>query len=96
VSVQLRGVTPGARLRVTAHRIDHEYSNSHTAWVRQGSPQDPTPAQVAAIKARQGLETSGDPLEILVGEDGVGHVTVQLGLPSALLLVMEEVSGGTG
>jgi len=92
VSVELRGVTAGARLQMTAHRIDHEYSNSHTEWVRQGAPQDPTPAQIKAIKARQGLETFGDPLDILVGDDGVGHVTVQLGLPSAVLLVIAEAS----
>jgi xylan 1,4-beta-xylosidase len=92
VSLELQGMTAGARLQMTAHRIDHEHSNSHTEWVRQGSPQDPTPAQITAIKARQGLETSGDPLDIVVGDDGVGHVTVQLGLPSAVLLVIEEAS----
>jgi len=38
------------------YRIDGEHSNAYAEWVRQGKPQDPSPAQVARIKSRQALE----------------------------------------
>ena len=75
------------------HRIDAEHSNAHTRWVEQGSPQDPTPEQLAAVTARQGLEevepartvdVSGGRLELS------GDGALQLPLPSVSLLVLER------
>ena len=37
-------------------RIDGEHSNAHAEWLRQGGPEDPSPAQLARLRARQGLE----------------------------------------
>jgi xylan 1,4-beta-xylosidase len=46
----------GRPVRIREYRIDSEHSNSHTAWVRLGRPQCPTPEQVAAIRASESLE----------------------------------------
>ncbi len=43
-------------VRVRHFRIDARHSNSHTAWRALGSPQDPSPAELAVIAERQGLE----------------------------------------
>ena len=41
---------------VRHYRIDGEHSNAYRAWLRMGSPDNPSPAQVAYLKGRQGLE----------------------------------------
>ena len=42
--------------RVRHWRIDGEHSNAYAEWLRQGGPEDPSPAQLAQLRARQGLE----------------------------------------
>jgi xylan 1,4-beta-xylosidase len=46
----------GRPVVVRHHRIDADRSNSHAAWVRAGRPQNPSDDQLAAIRARAGLE----------------------------------------
>src|SRR5690606_8584344 len=43
------------------YRIDAAHSNAHTMWEELGSPQDPDTETLARIRARQGLETVGEP-----------------------------------
>lgn len=53
VTVALRHLPQAGRpLRLRHYRIDHTRSNSHSAWVAAGRPQDPGPAQRATIRAR--------------------------------------------
>lgn len=64
---------------VRCYQIDNEYSNAHTEWVRQGSPQNPTDTQIQQIKNRQGLELWGAPHTAQVAADK--SLTVDLELP---------------
>ena len=77
--------------RLTHHRIDSGHSNSHTVWQALGSPQVPSPEQLAQIHAREGLEELEPPRRVEVGADGVLALTVELPLPAVSLLVMERV-----
>ena len=36
--------------KLTHYRIDDDHSNAHTAWLKMGSPQNPTPEQYAALQ----------------------------------------------
>ncbi|WP_432546122.1 GH39 family glycosyl hydrolase [Kineococcus sp. SYSU DK004] len=87
VSVRVDGLA-AADLSLRHFRIDAEHSNSHTAWVAQGSPQDPTPEQLAAVKARQGLEEL-EPARDVTAEDGTLELSLELPLPSVSMLVLE-------
>ncbi len=70
------------------HRIDATHSNAHTVWTEQGSPQNPTAEQLAAVKARQGLEEL-EPARDVTVSGGTFSATVELPLPSVSLLVLE-------
>src|SRR6185503_8116534 len=52
VSVTVKGLPrTAARVRLTHYRIDDTHSNAYTAWKAMGSPQSPTPQQMADLKA---------------------------------------------
>ncbi|WP_433169741.1 GH39 family glycosyl hydrolase [Kribbella sp. CA-247076] len=71
-------------------RIDRSHSNSHTVWRDLGAPQDPTPEQLAAITARQGLERFADDSRMVV--DGRLRLTLELPLPSLSLVILSMVT----
>ncbi|HVX44385.1 MAG TPA: hypothetical protein VHC49_10885 [Mycobacteriales bacterium] len=57
VSLRLQDLPcAGRRVRITHHRIDAEHTNTHTRWVAEGSPQDPSDEQVRRIRAAEALE----------------------------------------
>ncbi|WP_432502778.1 GH39 family glycosyl hydrolase [Kineococcus arenarius] len=87
VDVRITGLT-AAEYSVSHFRIDADHSNAHTAWVAQGSPQDPTAEQLAAVKARQGLEEL-EPSRSATPRDGALQLDVTLPLPSVSMLVLE-------
>jgi len=60
VHLTIAGV-PAARAMVEHYRIDETHSNSYTAWQRMGSPQQPTPAQYAALEAAGQLQLLTSP-----------------------------------
>lgn len=66
-------------------RIDGEHSNSHAVWRSMGSPSDPTPQQVAEMKARQGTELIAEQERTVQGDEAL-EVDVELSLPSVSLL----------
>jgi xylan 1,4-beta-xylosidase len=78
---------PAGTYRLRHLRIDAEHSNSYTVWQSLGSPQDPTPDQLATITQRQGLEEY-EP-QRSVTSDGTLTVEVSLPLPSASLVILE-------
>jgi len=51
VDLSLAGLPAQAATAVLTHfRIDDEHSNAHAAWLKMGSPQEPTPAQYAELQ----------------------------------------------
>lgn len=71
-------------------RIDGSHSNAHSVWQELGRPQDPSATQLAALKARQGLEP-GEPLA--AEPDGAGGARVTLRLPLHALSLLEVRAG---
>jgi xylan 1,4-beta-xylosidase len=47
---------PAIDIAISEYRIDAKHSNSYEAWKKMGSPQNPTPAQVAALEKAGDLE----------------------------------------
>ena len=61
-SVMISGLPKSAqRVLVTEYRIDDKHSNAYTIWKAMGSPQKPSAAQLAELKARDGLELYESP-----------------------------------
>ncbi|WP_299039343.1 GH39 family glycosyl hydrolase [uncultured Pseudokineococcus sp.] len=89
VDVVVRGLPEGT-WTVSHHRVDADHSNAHTAWRALGSPQDPSPEELAQITARQGLEELEPPRDVEV-QQGSASLHVELPLPSVSLLVLERV-----
>jgi xylan 1,4-beta-xylosidase len=79
---------PLGSYRIRHYRIDANHSNSYTQWKLLGSSQDPTAEQLAAIKARQGLEEL-EPARSIEADSGWLSLDVSLPLPAASLLVLE-------
>ncbi len=79
-SVAVRGLPKGvSRVRLTHYRIDDAHSNAYTVWKAMGSPQNPTPAQLAELKAKDGLQQLEPAREVDVQD---GAVTVSTEMPS--------------
>ena len=77
VRLQVEGIPPNARrVLLTEYSVDETHGNSWTAWKAMGSPQHPTPEQVAKLQAAGQLELLGSPkwVEVL-------HGTVELQTP---------------
>lgn len=56
VALTIEGLPKDRRqARLTHYRIDDRHSNAYTAWLAMGSPQDPTPEQVAVLKSASEL-----------------------------------------
>jgi xylan 1,4-beta-xylosidase len=47
---------PAIDITISEYRIDAKHSNSYEAWKKMGSPQNPIPAQVAALEKAGDLE----------------------------------------
>jgi xylan 1,4-beta-xylosidase len=55
VVLALRGL-PNETIRQTKYVMDGAHSNAYAAWLKMGSPADPTAAQMAELRKVQGLE----------------------------------------
>ncbi|MCC7352410.1 MAG: glycoside hydrolase [Anaerolineae bacterium] len=85
VNVTLRHLPfDASKTRVRHWRVDATHSNAYTVWREMGRPQDPTQAQLALLKSRQGLE-EGELVDASVA-DGALHLRLALSL-HALSLV---------
>lgn len=90
VNLTVQGLSDMREAQITHYRIDQEHSNAAAAWMALGSPTNPTPAQLAQIKARSELQTLGPPTTLAV--DG-GRVTLSFALPvNAVSLILVEKS----
>jgi xylan 1,4-beta-xylosidase len=58
------------RVLMTQYRIDDTHSNAYAVWLAMGSPQQPSAAQYAELKRRDGLQVLGSPqwLEVVRGQ----------------------------
>ena len=63
---------------LTHYRIDQEHSNSFTTWKKMGSPQNPTPEQIAELEKNGQLQMLGSP-QWVKAKDGI--VSNQFNLP---------------
>ena len=89
VTVALRNLPfDAADAEVRHWRIDEAHSNAHAVWQEMGRPQDPTPEQLAALKARQGLE-EGEALRITT-EGGGAQIELRLPLHALSLLEIRK------
>src|SRR5258708_25663506 len=78
-TVNIAGLPKAAsRVRLTHYRIDDTHSNAYTVWKAMGSPQNPSPAQYAELKSKDGLQLLEAPRWLDVRK---GAATVSTDLP---------------
>jgi len=85
VALRLERLPFRGAVNVTHWRIDRTHSNSHTAWLAQGSPQDPSETQLHDIRERQGLERLEPDRREAVRDEAL-TLTLSLPLPSVSLI----------
>ena len=77
VTLAIAGI-PAKRVQVRHYRVDQDHGNAYVAWKRMGSPQKPTPAQVAALQRASELSELGPAATRDVAN---GTATVDMRLP---------------
>jgi xylan 1,4-beta-xylosidase len=90
ISIAIQGLPWNGKSKLTHYRVDNDHSNAYTVWLKQGSPQKPSPKQYAALKAAGDLATMGRPSKIDVNS-GKAHVTIMLPIQALSLIVIEKV-----
>ncbi|KAH8804374.1 family 39 glycoside hydrolase [Xylogone sp. PMI_703] len=89
ISVAINGLPWSGKGKLTHYRVDNDHSNAYTVWLKQGSPQNPTPKQYAALKAAGNLATMGRPSTIKV-RDGQAKLSLNLPIQALSLIVIEK------
>lgn len=84
IAVDLRVTDAAALGGVTLWRLDRDHANTHTAWRECGTPDDPTPKQVAMIRIAGELRG-----ELLESTSGAGTVHIRLELPRYGVVLVE-------
>ncbi len=79
----------GQRLRVMEYRIDADHSNAHEAWLRMGSPQQPTPEQLSELERASHLALMQSPAW-LTPVNGALTLTLDLPRQAVALVVLEQ------
>ena len=92
VRLRVQGLGDAGRARVTEFRIDENHSNAHTVWEQLGCPDWPDDGQIAAMRAREGLERLQDDRTIEVA-DGALELGLTLPTHAVSLLLIEECAG---
>ena len=69
---------PARQITLTHYRIDQQHSNAYTAWKEMGSPQQPTPAQIAVLQKAGQLQQIGQPRKL---EARSGQLTIHIHIP---------------
>jgi xylan 1,4-beta-xylosidase len=89
VTVDIKGLPKTvSRVRLSHYRIDDTHSNAYTVWKAMGSPQNPSPAQYAELKSKDGLQLLESPRWIDL-KNGVVTVTTDLPHHSISLLHLD-------
>jgi len=76
-------------VQLTHYRIGPVRSNSYSAWLAMGSPQNPTPQQITELKAAGMLQTLNAPHALSV-EGGRARVKFSLPIHATSLLVLQR------
>ncbi len=88
-TVKITGIPVGIkRVRLEHFRIDDTHSNAFTVWKAMGSPQSPTPEQLAQLQAAGQLQLLTSP-EWLDVKDGAVTVSTDLPRQATSLLHLE-------
>ena len=90
ISLALRNLPMKGPVRITHYRIDSGHSNACAEWERQGRPDWPDAGQRAAILARSGLETYGEP-ETAEIDGGSLELSFPLPVHSVSLLEIRQI-----
>ena len=84
VSITLSNIE-GKKIKMVEYRIDNDHSNSYEVWKKMGSPQNPTPQQIATLQKAGMLQTIGKPSNIKV-LNGRAAINIQLPRQAVSLL----------
>jgi len=84
VSISIQGL-PAAGVQLQQFRVDAAHSNAYEVWKQMGSPQQPTPQQVAALEKAGQLQTMGAAAPLAV-HNGAAHVHMLLPRQAVALL----------
>ncbi|MCX7012159.1 MAG: beta-xylosidase [Candidatus Sumerlaeota bacterium] len=72
VALALAGLPADVRLAEVSHwRIDADHSNSYTAWLKMGSPENPTAEQQTALRNASDLALIESPHAMEIREGGI-------------------------
>lgn len=85
VQVSINGL-PESPVTITQYRIDQAHSNSYEAWKKMGSPQNPTPAQIATLEKAGQLQTFGKPTRQRVK---AGSMVINIELPRQAVALLK-------
>ncbi len=77
VSIDITGITSSSA-KLIHYRIDDEHSNSYELWKKMGSPQNPTPAQIAALEKAGQLAMVNPPKKVSISN---GVLKLETDLP---------------
>ena len=77
VSIDITGITSSSA-KLIHYRIDDELSNSYELWKKMGSPQNPTPAQIAALEKAGQLAMVNPPKKVSISN---GVLKLETDLP---------------
>ncbi|HTW47893.1 MAG TPA: hypothetical protein VMD92_08090 [Acidobacteriaceae bacterium] len=78
-TITIHGIPPPVhRILLEDFRIDEQHSNAYSAWLAMGSPQHPTPEQIASLRAAGQLQTFTSPQWL---DAHGGSVAIDLSLP---------------
>ncbi|KAA2241490.1 beta-xylosidase [Chitinophaga agrisoli] len=77
VAITIKGL-PNGQLRLQHYRIDSTHSNAYTVWKQLGSPQQPTPEQVAQLEKAGQLEQLAAPEQLTAAN---GQTVIRMIMP---------------
>ena len=77
VSIDITGITSSSA-KLIHYRIDDDHSNSYELWKKMGSPQNPTPAQIAALEKAGQLAMVNPPKKVSISK---GVLKLETDLP---------------
>ena len=85
VAVTIDGL-PATAVILTQYRIDSDHSNSYEVWKKMGSPQNPTPEQIATLEKAGQLKTMGKPQKLKVAG---GKLVVNISMPQQAVTLLK-------
>ena len=87
VELTITGLNTG-RILLHHYRVDRNHSNAYEVWKQMGSPQDPTPLQVAELESAGQLKLFTSPVWV-TPEDGSLRIEFELPRQGVSLLRLE-------